>query len=220
MIIGYMVFHFLQEKYPKYIHNISCCFFFKKSCKNDFFFSVKDKLSKNATYYFTYTTHKSKITSFVYFFFIIFCYSFLGNVIFQLVASFTGFVVGWKLLLLLSFLNMFKLVCCLDWFYEKCTTKYGEHSRRLKDDKTNTKGIEIFSSPNFFFHPRGWKKFSLNSQPGTSYLAGPKKIMFWSLGCQILSFEIVWFFLFDFLGRHIDMSYYYSSVFFCFWKTS
>ena len=54
----------------------------------------------------------------------------------KLVASFffsrVLFVVGWKLLLL-SFLNMFKLVCCLDWFYEKCTTKYGEHSRRLKD---------------------------------------------------------------------------------------
>ena len=37
--------------------------------------------------------------------------------------------------------------------------------------------------------------------------------MFWSLGCQIHSFEIVWFFVWFFLGRHIDMSYYYSSVF-------
>ena len=169
-------------------------FFLQKILQKWFFFSVKDKLSKNATYYFTYTTHKSKITSFVYFFFIIFCYSFLGNVIFQLVASFTGFVVGWKLLLLLSFLNMFKLVCCLDWFYEKCTTKYGEHSRRLKDDKTNTKGIEIFSSPNFFFHPRGWKKFSLNSQPGTSYLAGPKKLCFDPWDVKFLVLRLCGFF--------------------------
>ena len=41
----------------------------------------------------------------------------------KLVASFCFhgflFVVGWKLLLLLSFLNMFKLVCCLDWFLRK-----------------------------------------------------------------------------------------------------
>jgi len=40
-------------------------------------------------------------------------------------------------------------------FYEKCTTKYGEHSRRLKVDKTNTKGIEIF-----YFIPGDEKKNS------------------------------------------------------------
>lgn len=174
-----------------------CCFFFKKSCKNDFF-SVKDKLSKNATYYFTYTTHKSKITSFVYFFFIIFCYSFLGNVIFQLVASFTGFVVGWKLLLLLSFLNMFKLVCCLDWFYEKCTTKYGEHSRRLKDDKTNTKGIEIFSSPDWDFSTQGMKKNLVEFSSRDFLSRGTKKWCFdpWdfkSLVLRLCGF-FVWFF--------------------------
>jgi len=56
-------------------------------------------------------------------------------------------------------------------FYEKCTTKYGEHSRRLKDDKTNTKGIEIF----YFIPGDEKKKFSLDFHPGTSCLAGPKK---------------------------------------------
>ena len=94
-------------------------------------------------------------------------------------------------------------------FYEKCTTKYGEHSRRLKDDKTNTKGIEIF-----FFYPRGWKKILVEFSTRVFLSRGTKKMMFWSLGCQIHSFEIVWFFVWFFLGRHIDMSYYYSSGFF------
>ena len=95
-----------------------CCFFFKKSCKNDSFFSVKDKLSKNATYYFTYTTHKSKITSFVYFFFIIFCYSFLGNGVFFTnllpLSVFTGFCLS---LMKIVVVVIFKHVqtCLLPW---------------------------------------------------------------------------------------------------------
>ena len=96
-----------------------CCFFFKKSCKNDFFFVFsKDKLSKNATYYFTYTIHKSKITSFVYFFFIIFCYSFLGNGVFSqtccLFLFFTGFVCRWmKIVVVVIFKHV--QTCLLPW---------------------------------------------------------------------------------------------------------
>jgi hypothetical protein len=103
---------------------------------------------------------------------------------------------------------MFKLVCCLDWFYEKCTTKYGEHSRRLKDDKTNTKGIEIFSSPKFFLIPGDEK----NSR--WILIPGPKKRYFDPWDDKSLVLRLCGVFLFDFLGRHIDMSYYYSSVFF------
>ena len=119
IIIGYMVLPFLQEKYPKYIHNIFVLFFLQKILQKRFFFVFsKDKLSKNATYYFTYTTHKSKITSFVYFFFIIFCYSFLGNGVFSqtccLFLFFTGFVCRWmKIVVVVIFKHV--QTCLLPW---------------------------------------------------------------------------------------------------------
>ena len=105
-------FLFLQEKYPKYIHNIFVLFFLQKILQKWFFFSVKDKLSKNATYYFTYTTHKSKITSFVYFFFIIFFFrqqSFFTNLLPLSVSR--VFVCRWmKIVVVVVVLNLFKLV--------------------------------------------------------------------------------------------------------------
>ena len=108
---------------------------------------------------------------------------------------------------------MFKLVCCLDWFYEKCTTKYGEHSRRLKDDKTNTKGIEIFSSPKFFLIPGDEKNSRWILIPGLLVSRDQKKWYFDPWDDKSLVLRLCGVFLFDFLGRHIDMSYYYSSVF-------
>ena len=118
-----------------------CCFFFKKSCKNDFFFSQRQTFKKcHILLHLHYTqveNHQFRVFLLHYFLLLFFRQRSFFH---KLVASFCFhgflFVIGWKLLLL-SFLNMFKLVCCLDWFYEKCTTKYGEHSRRLKHDKTN-----------------------------------------------------------------------------------
>ena len=152
-----MVLPFLQEKYPKYIHNIFVLFFLQKVLQKRFFlFSVKTNFQKmpHTTSRTLHTSRKSPVSCIHYLLLLFFRQrSFFTNLLPLSFFSRVLFVVGWKLLLLLSFLNMFKLVCCLDWFYEKCTTKYGEHSRRLKDDKTNTKGIEIFSSPKFFLIP-------------------------------------------------------------------
>ena len=65
----------------------------------------------------------------------------------------------------------------------------------------------------YFISSQGMKKNLVEFSSRVFLSSRTKKTMFWSLGCQIHSFEIVWFFVWFFLGRHIDMSYYYSSVF-------
>ena len=65
----------------------------------------------------------------------------------------------------------------------------------------------------FFFIPGDEKKFSLNFQPGSSCLVGPKKWCFDPWDVKSIVLRLCGFFVWFFLGRHIDMSYYYSSVF-------
>ena len=64
-----------------------------------------------------------------------------------------------------------------------------------------------------FFSSQGMKKILVEFLIPGLLVSRDQKMIFWSLGWQILSFEIVWVFVWIFLGRHIDMSYYYSSVF-------
>ena len=181
-----------------------CCFFFKKSCKNDLvFFSQRQTFKKCHillhVHYTQVENHQFRVFLLHYFLLLFFRQRSFFH---KLVASFCFhgflFVIGWKLLLLLSFLNMFKLVCCLDWFYEKCTTKYGEHWRRLKDDKTNTKGIEIFSSPNFFLIPGDEKNSRWILIPGLLVSQDQKKWCFdpWDIKFLVLRLcgFFIWFF--------------------------
>ena len=67
--------------------------------------------------------------------------------------------------------------------------------------------------PLIFFSSQGMKKILVEFLIPGLLVSRDQKMIFWSLGWQILSFEIVWVFVWIFLGRHIDMSYYYSSVF-------
>ena len=67
IIIGYMVFPFLQEKYPKYIHNIFVLFFLQKILQKRFFlflFSVKTNFQKmpHTTSRTLHTSRKSPVS--------------------------------------------------------------------------------------------------------------------------------------------------------------